>query len=78
MWVSYVNGTPKHSKWDTKMSQIGPLIYGITHISLFRELSTKEITSIYSKSGLHPREGFALRKLNINSKILKRSRNVAW
>ena len=26
MWVSYVNGTPK-------MSQIGPLIYGITQMS---------------------------------------------
>ena len=25
MWVSYVNGTPK-------MSQIGPRIYGMTHL----------------------------------------------
>ena len=29
MWVSYVNGTPNGTP---KMSQIGPLIYGITHL----------------------------------------------
>ena len=51
MWVSYVNGTPK-------MSQIGSLVYGITHFEL-RLITICDSLTIFVNSQNNTREYFS-------------------